>query len=62
MVKKGQKDLAGLDKKILALYGHGMSTREISAHIKELYGANVSADTVSRITDKILPTIKEWHL
>ena len=61
MVKKGQKDLAGLDKKILALYGHGMSTREISAHIKELYGANVSADTVSRITDKILPTIKEWQ-
>ena len=61
VVKKGQKDLAGLDKKILALYGHGMSTREISAHIKELYGANVSADTVSRITDKILPTIKEWQ-
>jgi len=61
VVKKGQKDLAGLDKKVLALYGHGMSTREISAHIKELYGANVSADTVSRITDKILPTIKEWQ-
>ena len=61
VVKKGQKDLAGLDKKILALYGHGMSTREISTHIKELYGANVSADTVSRITDKILPTIKDWQ-
>lgn len=61
VIKKGQRDLAGLDQKVLALYGHGMSTREISGHIKEIYGANVSADTVSRITDKILPTIKKWQ-
>lgn len=61
VIKKGQRDLAGLDQKVLALYGHGMSTREISGQIKEIYGANVSADTVSRITDKILPTIKKWQ-
>ena len=61
VVKKGQRDMSGLDQKVLALYGHGMSTREISAHIEEIYGAKVSADTVSRITDKILPTIKKWQ-
>ena len=42
------------------MYAKGMTTRDIDAHIREIYGIEVSDSTVSRITDKILPVVKEW--
>ena len=43
------------------MYAKGMTTRDIDAHIREIYGLEVSDSTVSRITDKILPVVKEWQ-
>jgi transposase-like protein len=50
VVKKYQNDIFGIEDKIISLYGCGMSTRDISDNIKEIYGFDVSADTVSNIT------------
>ena len=61
IVPKHQRDIKGLDSQIISMYGKGMSTRDIAKHIESLYGAEISADTISRITDKILPEIKEWQ-
>ena len=43
------------------MYAKGMTTNDISAHIEEIYGIEVSDSLVSRITDKILPVVKEWQ-
>ena len=43
------------------MYGRGISTRDINTHMQEIYGINVSAEYVSKITDKIIPKIKEWQ-
>lgn len=62
LVKKRETILAeSLEQKILGLYGHGMSFRDISAHIKEMYDTDISAATLSAITDKIIPLITEWQ-
>lgn len=62
IVKKRETILAeNLEHKILALYGHGMSLRDISAHIKDMYDTEISAATLSAITDKIIPVVKEWQ-
>ncbi|MGO9794040.1 MAG: IS256 family transposase, partial [Solirubrobacteraceae bacterium] len=61
LVRKGQRRLAGLDEKIVALYAGGMSTREIEAHITELYGPGVSRETVSRVTASVLEDAKAWQ-
>lgn len=62
LVKKQQTSLSGdIEEKILSRYAKGMTTRDIDAHIREIYGLEVSDSTVSRITDKILPVVKEWQ-
>lgn len=62
LVKKQQTNLSGdIEEKILSMYAKGMTTRDIDAHIREIYGIEVSDSTVSRITDKILPIVKEWQ-
>lgn len=62
IVKKNQTVLTEeLDDKIIALYGLGMSYRDISSHIEEIYGIDISKSAITAITDKILPTIKEWQ-
>ena len=61
LVKKGQRRLAGLDEKIIALYGGGMSTREIETYITDLYGPGVSRETVSRVTAAVLEDAKAWQ-
>ena len=61
LVKKGQRRLAGLDEKIVALYGGGMTTREIETYISELYGPGVSRETVSRVTAAVLDDAKAWQ-
>lgn len=62
IVKKNQTVLTEeLDNKIIALYGLGMSYRDISGHIEEIYGIEISKSSITAITDKILPKIKEWQ-
>ena len=62
IVKKRETILAeSLEGRILGLYGLGMSLRDISAHIKEMYDMDISAGSLSSITDKIIPKIKEWQ-
>jgi transposase-like protein len=62
LVKKRETVLAAtLEKKILGMYGLGMSFRDISSHLKEMYDADISHATLSTITDRIIPTIKEWQ-
>lgn len=62
IVKKGQTVLTQeLDDKIIALYGLGMSYRDISSHMEEIYGIEISKSSMTAITDKILPKIKEWQ-
>src|SRR4051795_8583793 len=57
LVAKRQTRLAGLDDKILGLYAGGMTTRDISAHLAELYGVEIGRDTISRVTDAILDDV-----
>jgi len=61
IVPKHQREIKGLDSQIISMYAKGMSSRDIAEHIESMYGAEISADTISRITDKILPDIKEWQ-
>jgi transposase-like protein len=61
IVKKYQTDIFGIEDKIIALYGCGMSTRDISENIRELYGFDVSAEVVSNVTNRVLIEVKEWQ-
>jgi len=62
IVKKNQTVLTEeLDNKIIALYGLGMSYRDISSHMQEIYGIEISKSSITAITDKILPKIKSWQ-
>lgn len=62
IIKKRQTTLApALEGKILSLYGLGMSYSDISGHIEEMYGIEVSPATISSVTDKIIPVIEEWR-
>ena len=60
IVKKRQRRLSDVDAIVLSLYSRGLTTGEISAHFAEVYGASVSKDTVSRITDKVLEDMQAW--
>ena len=60
IVAKRQRRLSDLDTLVISLYAKGLTTGEISAHLFEVYGANVSRDTVSRITDKIVEEMQAW--
>ena len=60
IVKKRQRRLSGVDEVVLSLYAKGLTTGEISAHFAEIYGASVSKETISRITDKVLEEMNEW--
>jgi len=61
IVPKYKRDISEIENKIIAMYARGMSTREINEQIQEIYGFEVSAEMVSKITDKILPEIEEWQ-
>jgi transposase-like protein len=62
LVKKRETILAeSLESKIIGMYSHGMSFRDISSHIKEMYDTDISAATLSAITDKVIPLVKEWQ-
>ena len=62
LLKKNQTSITqDVEEKILSMYAKGMTTGDIEAHIRDIYGLEVSDTTVSRITDKILPVAKEWQ-
>ena len=61
LIGKYQRRFPGFDEKIIAMYARGMSTRDIQAHIEELYGIGVSAALVSAITDAVLEEVKAWQ-
>ena len=60
-LKKYEKDMSNIENQIISMYGKGMTTRDISSHIKDIYGFGISETMVSKITNKILPTIEEWQ-
>jgi putative transposase len=62
IVKKRQRRLNEVDEVVLSLYAKGLTTGEISAHFAEIYGASVSKDTVSRITDRVLAEMHDWSV
>ena len=61
LIPKYQRDISGIEEKVISLYARGMSTRDIHDQLQELYGIELSAEMVSKITDKILPEVKEWQ-
>jgi hypothetical protein len=61
IVKKRQRRLTGVDEIVLSLYAKGLTTGEISAHFAEIYGASVSKEAISRITDKVLEEMQAWQ-
>jgi putative transposase len=61
VLPKYQRRTNEIENKIIAMYGRGMSTRDISSLIEETYGATLSAGLISQITNKLLPEIEEWQ-
>jgi putative transposase len=60
IVRKRQRRFQGFDDKILALYSRGLSVRDIRAHLREIYGVEVSLDLISRVTDAVMDDVREW--
>jgi putative transposase len=61
IVRKGQRRFQGFDEKILALYSRGLSTRDIEAHLAEIYGVKVGRDLISRVTDAVMDDVRAWQ-
>jgi putative transposase len=61
IVKKRQRRLGEVDEIVLSLYAKGLTTGEISAHFAEIYGASVSKETISRITDRVVEEMQSWQ-
>lgn len=61
LIPKYQRVISGIEEKVISLYAHGMITRDIHGQLQELYGIEMSAEMVSKITDKLLPEVKEWQ-
>ncbi|HEX3802461.1 MAG TPA: IS256 family transposase [Solirubrobacteraceae bacterium] len=61
IVRKRQRRFEGFDDKILALYARGMSTRDISAHLEEIYGVEVGRDLISKVTDAVMDDARAWQ-
>jgi putative transposase len=61
IVRKRQRRFEGFDDKILALYSRGLSTRDIEAHIAEIYGVHVGRDLISRVTDAVMDDARAWQ-
>lgn len=62
LVQKNKTTLAGdIEEKVLSMYAKGMTTGDIESHIQDIYGLECSDTTISRITDKIIPVVKEWQ-
>ena len=61
VIEKRQTRTDDIEKRVLAMYAKGMSTRDIEDHLRDIYGVEASASLISRITDKIMPEVAEWQ-
>ena len=61
IVKKHQSRFDGFDDKIISMYARGMTTRDIQAHLQDIYGVEVSPDLISNVTDSVINEVKEWQ-
>ena len=61
IVKKNQTDISNIEGQVLSMYAKGMTTRDISDHLKTVYVVDTSAEMISKMTDRILPITKEWQ-
>ena len=62
IIRKHQRRFDGFDQTIISLYSRGLSTREIKAHIEEIYGVEVSPDLISSVTEAVLEEVREWQM
>jgi len=60
-VKKHQRDVSEIADKIISMYAKGMTVRDIQSHLEDIYNATISAQTISNITDRVLPQVEEWR-
>lgn len=60
-VRKNQTDISNIEDQVLSMYAKGMTTRDISLHLHDVYGVDSSAEMISHMTDRILPIAKEWQ-
>jgi transposase-like protein len=61
LIPNGARDVSGIEEKVLSMYAKGMSDRDISATVEDIYGFNVSHETISRIVDRVQPRLAEWQ-
>jgi putative transposase len=61
LVKKGQRRFTGFDDKILSMYARGMTTRDIQAHLQDLYKTEISAELISTVTSEVMEEVREWQ-
>ena len=61
IVKKNQTDISNIEDQVLFMYAKGMTTRDISTHLRDVYGVEASAEMISHMTERILPIAKEWQ-
>lgn len=61
IIKNYENDISGIDDQVIGMYSKGVSTRDISNHLKSIYGIDISHTLVLKITDRILPLAKEWQ-
>ena len=61
LIPKCQRGISGIEEKVISMYARGMNTQDIHDQLNDLYGIDLSAEMVSKITDKILPQMKEWQ-
>jgi transposase-like protein len=61
LIRKYQRDISGIEDRIISMYARGMTVRDIQSHLEDIYGASISAQTISNMTDRILPKVEEWR-
>ncbi|WP_239733564.1 transposase, partial [Mammaliicoccus sp. E-M22] len=61
LIKKRQRDVSEIEDKVISMYAKGMSQRDISSKIEDIYGFSVSHEMISDITDAVIPEMEEWQ-
>ena len=61
VIPKREKDVSRIENKVLSMYAGGMSQRDISSTIEDIYGFNISAESISNITDSVLDRLEDWQ-
>ena len=61
IIKKYQRDISGIEDRIISMYARGMTVRDIQSHLEDIHGATISPQTISNMTDRVLPKLEEWR-